>query len=307
MARRVPLPPGESEASVREWLGILPADRQDPRVRAELRAYLDGELRRFLHTLGLVPEGAGRLLEIGADPYFTTALVRRFRRYELFLTNGSGERERDNAFRWPGVDGRGEMLTYARFNLEEDRLPWPAGSFDVVLCCEVIEHMVRDPLGALGRLNEALRPGGTLVLTTPNAARLGVVANALAGLHSVHDQYSAYGPYGRHAREYTPAEMSGLLARAGFEVDDAFTAEARGPGAPGAYAGLQWLNALMGGAVAAARWTASALRVLPGPPAGLGAYQFFRARKVRAPDPGKPRWLYRSYPEAEMAPEQASR
>ena len=302
--RTVFLPPRETEASIREWLGALHADREDPRVRAELAAYLDGDVRRFLNTLGLVPQGRGRLLEVGADPYFTTALLRRFREYELFLTNGQGEKPRDNPFRWRGVDGRAETLTFARFNLEIDSLPWPAGHFDVALCCEVIEHMGCDPVGALGRLNEALRPGGTLVLTTPNAARLGIVASALAGVHSVHDQYSAYGPYGRHAREYTPREMLELVSRAGFEVEEAFTADARTAGAPGAYAALGRLSGVVGAAVAAARWTASTLRLLPGPPAGLGAYQFFRARKVRSPEPRKPRWLYRSYPESEMAPEQ---
>jgi hypothetical protein len=71
----------------------------------------------------------------------------------------------------------------------------------VALCCEVIEHMGCDPIGAVGRPNEALRPGGTPVLATANAARLGVVANALAGVHSVNHQYSAYGSYGCHVRE----------------------------------------------------------------------------------------------------------
>jgi 2-polyprenyl-3-methyl-5-hydroxy-6-metoxy-1,4-benzoquinol methylase len=39
--------------------------------------------------------------------------------------------------------------------------------FDVVVCAEVIEH-VRDPWQLVGTIRTLLRPGGTLLLTTPN-------------------------------------------------------------------------------------------------------------------------------------------
>ena len=40
------------------------------------------------------------------------------------------------------------------------------GSFDAVLCTEVLEH-VRDPVAALKELTRVLRPGGTLIITAP--------------------------------------------------------------------------------------------------------------------------------------------
>lgn len=46
-------------------------------------------------------------------------------------------------------------------------LPFPDASFDIVLCTEVIEH-TPDAATAIGELARVLRPGGTLVLTTPN-------------------------------------------------------------------------------------------------------------------------------------------
>ena len=302
-----PLPPGETEESVLGWLETIHATRTDPRVRDELETYLRTELRRFLFTLDLVPPGRGRLLEVGADPYFTTALLRRFRDHDLFLTNGTGEQALDNPVPLPALGCRADALRFARFNLETDPIPFPAPPFDVVLCCEVIEHMTSDPVQALATLNESLRPGGQLVLTTPNAARLGVLANVMEGIHSMHDQYSGYGPYGRHSREYTPGEMGALLRHAGFEVEVAFTADVAPPSREGPYPALRMLLGLVGGTLAAARWTLSALKVLPGRPAGLGAYMFFRARKVGDPSRLKPSWLYRSFPAEEMTSSNAAR
>ena len=47
-------------------------------------------------------------------------------------------------------------------------LPWENGAFDVALCLEAIEH-VGDVGATLSEAARVLRPGGTLVLTCPNA------------------------------------------------------------------------------------------------------------------------------------------
>ncbi len=233
---------------------------------------------------------------MGAEPYFTTLLLRRFRRYELVLTNGFGNPDGENEVRLVGRDETVE-LRYKRFNLEEDDLP--PGHFSVVLCCEVIEHMALDPLRGLATLNRSLEPGGTLVLTTPNACRLDVAMNALAGVHSPGDQYSAYGPYGRHNREYTPRELRQLLEHAGFDVEVLHTADAGA--APTGSHSIAPLQAAVVGTLSAARWALTALGRLPGPPAGLGSYSFVRAKKARAPNLLKPAWLYRSYPAEDVS------
>ncbi|MGE0826600.1 MAG: class I SAM-dependent methyltransferase [Candidatus Binatia bacterium] len=50
-------------------------------------------------------------------------------------------------------------------------LPYDDAQFDVVLLVEVIEHLENHPI-ALNQLARILKPGGVLILTTPNIMRL---------------------------------------------------------------------------------------------------------------------------------------
>ena len=64
-------------------------------------------------------------------------------------------------------------------------IPVPDGSFDVVLCTEVLEH-VPDPLSTIRELVRVLAPGGTLLITAP----LG------SGIHQEpHHYYGGFSPY----------------------------------------------------------------------------------------------------------------
>jgi 2-polyprenyl-3-methyl-5-hydroxy-6-metoxy-1,4-benzoquinol methylase len=49
-----------------------------------------------------------------------------------------------------------------------ERLPYADSSFDLVWCSEVIEHL-RDPAFSASELLRVLKPGGRLVVTTPNS------------------------------------------------------------------------------------------------------------------------------------------
>ena len=54
----------------------------------ELKPYVEADFKRFVYTLSLVPEQTGqRILELGANPYFTTTLLRKFRNADLHLAN----------------------------------------------------------------------------------------------------------------------------------------------------------------------------------------------------------------------------
>jgi 2-polyprenyl-3-methyl-5-hydroxy-6-metoxy-1,4-benzoquinol methylase len=63
----------------------------------------------------------------------------------------------------PEVYGR--RVSWAVGSIQE--IPASDASFDTVISCETIEHVV-EPLKALREIHRVLRPGGRLLLTTPN-------------------------------------------------------------------------------------------------------------------------------------------
>jgi SAM-dependent methyltransferase len=119
------------------------------------------------------------------------------------------------------------------FDAEKDVYPYPDASFSTVLCCELIEHLFQDPMHLMSEVNRILKPGGHLVLTTPNVAALRGLAAILQGYHP--GFFHAYikppepgaEPDARHNREYTPREIHQLLENSGFEVTLLETGEFR--------------------------------------------------------------------------------
>ncbi|MET7696601.1 methyltransferase domain-containing protein [Streptomyces sp. NPDC005485] len=116
-------------------------------------------------------------------------------------------------------------LPYAvRGELTDGGLPFAAGAADAVLFSEVIEHLV-DPDAALDEIRRVLRPGGHLMLSTPNLAAWYNRALLLAGVQPVFSEVSLRAIHGRpgtevvgHLRLYTARALREFVAASGFEV-----------------------------------------------------------------------------------------
>jgi SAM-dependent methyltransferase len=65
---------------------------------------------------------------------------------------------------------RVEGATFAAADMNEP-LPWPDDAFDAVTCLDGIEHLER-PFDFMLECRRVLRPGGVLVLSTPNISAL---------------------------------------------------------------------------------------------------------------------------------------
>jgi len=100
-------------------------------------------------------------------------------------------------------------------DVESMELPFEPASFDVVLLGDVIEHL-RNPARALARLRPLLRPGGRLVLSTPNVANWAIRGSLLAGRW----RYTDRGILDRtHTHLFTRATLRETLEEAGYVVD----------------------------------------------------------------------------------------
>ena len=101
-------------------------------------------------ALDLVPDGAGRTaLDVGARAGVQTEWLRA-RGYQV-----------------TPIDADPVTADCLKVDANK-RLPFDDGAFDLIWCSEVIEHL-EDPAFAMSELRRVTKPGGLLLLTTPNS------------------------------------------------------------------------------------------------------------------------------------------
>ncbi|PWU04123.1 MAG: hypothetical protein C5B51_17440 [Terriglobia bacterium] len=202
-----------AEASIRRW--TTPSSPGED--------YFRTHRHRLARTLQLVPAGRKdeRVLELGCYMQITPAL-RHLLGYGQVRGAYLGQ-QRGDAVQQLVVSRDGEEFECLvdLFNAETDRFPYPDRYFSTVLCCELLEHLERDPMHMMTEVHRVLRNEGVLVLTTPNIASLRAISQCLKGAHPASfRRYTRAKPGGEpepgHSREYTPDEIRLLLSDAGF-------------------------------------------------------------------------------------------
>lgn len=107
------------------------------------------------------PGGAGDyILDIGGESRITLLLHTRLGYGHLRGCTpgeaGQVDTREENGVRWQ-VD---------RFDLERDFYPYPSAHFRTIVCADVLDTLLQDPMHLLDEMHRVLRPGGSLVLVT---------------------------------------------------------------------------------------------------------------------------------------------
>ncbi len=187
------------------------------------REYTQQHLRRFISTLQRIPppqRSTDRLLELGSLLHLAPAL-KKFTGYkQVFGADYWEGDEKLSVETLKQVNGKeSHKVELRNFNVETDPFPYPDGYFRVVLCCELLEHLQRDPLHMLWECNRVLQEDGFLLLTTPNIASARSLEGVLIGCAPyLLSQYNLTTPADQHNREYAPYEVGIALRAAGFEI-----------------------------------------------------------------------------------------
>ncbi|MBV1692164.1 class I SAM-dependent methyltransferase [Novosphingobium sp. G106] len=122
-------------------------------------------------VFALVPQNAGRLLDLGGGIGATGAALKELgRASEVIVIDHVTSA-------WAkGVD-KGYVADLEDTDFLDDVLAENA-PFDTILCLDVLEHL-RDPWGAIKHVHKSLRPGGVMVISLPNVNHWSLVGPLL--------------------------------------------------------------------------------------------------------------------------------
>ncbi len=148
--------------------------------------------RLIVWVLGRYFPGARRFLEVGCGTGFVlSGVAAAFPALEIAGSEVAAE----------GLEFAARRVPAARLiQMDARRIPF-RGEFDVAGAFDVIEH-IEDDRAVLRALQDALAPGGGLLLTVPQHPFL----------------WSEYDVHARHVRRYREDDLRAKLVEAGFEI-----------------------------------------------------------------------------------------
>ena len=157
-----------------------------------------------------------RVLNIGGAPYTFEALAAS---YGMNVTSLDLDPDRHRAV----VDGLGIDVISANIEEAEARASLPLADFDVLVICEVFEHMRIDLITMMKDLHAGMAKDAVIYLTTPNFYFARKLARYLAARRSGPSLVKQWGKLEKlghmgHVREYSRRELTELFEYCGFTV-----------------------------------------------------------------------------------------
>ena len=168
------------------------------------------ELRYFQgarsDVVELIPSGPNRILELGCGAGRTLLNARACGKAAEIVGIDI----------IPAGDDQQQLDRYIQADVDTLELPYPHGYFDVIICADVLEHLV-DPWKAVSRLVPFLKSGGTMIASLPNARDyLMFFAISIRGDF----RYTDEGLFDRgHLRFFCKKNMRELFEQNGLKVE----------------------------------------------------------------------------------------
>jgi len=197
------------------------AQPDEETLRSWAQAYLrDHRLRlaRDLEILEMhVPPGS-KLAEFGAVPLLLTFPLQRLG-YDVTGID-------IDPSRFGNAIDNGN-LQVMKCDIERENLPAGDSLFDAVLFNELFEHLRIDLIHTMNEVRRVLKPGGLLLLSSPNLRSLEGLLNFVLRNRAASCSGDVYAEYEKlrtlghmgHVREYTTTELIEFLERVGFKVE----------------------------------------------------------------------------------------
>ncbi len=219
--------PGLESPRVQEMASeIQELSKADSRLNNFHREYFKNSLYRIAMNVVFLRDALGpndRLLDLGSFGIEPALLLRDLPDLTLNAASyegnviGLGE---DGFFET--TDSRiKNTIRIDQVDVERDAFPYADDSFDWVTAFEILEHLRFSPEPMLNEIKRVLRPGGTLVLSTPN------ICSALSYLKMLKGESPQECPYYHsifeygiiHPKEYSTGDLRAILEHFGFEID----------------------------------------------------------------------------------------
>lgn len=189
--------------------------------------YFKSHRKRYeLTTKLLAQTGGNAALEIGATDFFQIYLKQTLGFKEIWGTIFAGDFEQKLKTKTFSAAGYSVESTIVDLQLENELFPIYEPRFDLVMLCEVIEHMDIDPMFCLSEINRITKLGGKLLITTPNICSARNVRKICAGYrpHFYMQYHRDRSPY-RHNFEHDIHSLTLLVNAAGFATVSLCTAD----------------------------------------------------------------------------------
>ena len=195
-------------------------DPDDVELQDWHRSYLQNHKNRIALDLEIIKnntDSKSSLLEFGSIPLLLTASLVKYN-YRLSGCDIAPERYRS------AIDRLG--ITMVKCNIEMEPLPFNSDTFDGVIFNELFEHLRINLIFTMQEVCRVMKPGATLLLSTPNLRSLNGLLNFVLKNRSyscagnVFDEYSKLETLGHmgHVREYTIKEINEFLGNLGLTV-----------------------------------------------------------------------------------------